>query len=225
MQKILLISALFALPLGLCAQSKKALKQSLDEQTAQIQALQQQLKTLEQGLAQADNQNLALSKQLSRREAADEELQAQIKTLQAQVQAQNERLQALEKGSAGKYLPQDKTDQGGGGSQTTGKTTQIKLSETSFDFGEITQGSQVNHEFVIHNLGQEPLQIQSALGSCGCTIPEYPQKPIPPGGKGILKVHFNSNGKSGLQRNSVRFWANTEPEENRIEIIANVKSK
>lgn len=80
---------------------------------------------------------------------------------------------------------------------------------TEFDFGHIKQGESVTHDFKFRNNGKEPLVITSAVGSCGCTVPEYPKEPMAPGAEGTVKVTFNSAGKSGQQDKTVTITYNT----------------
>jgi hypothetical protein len=88
---------------------------------------------------------------------------------------------------------------------------QIKFDEESFDFGRITQGERVSHSFSFTNTGKSNLIISGASGSCGCTVPEWPQEPIKPGEKGKIDVIFNSEGKSGLQEKTITVVTNCEP--------------
>ena len=46
-------------------------------------------------------------------------------------------------------------------------------------------------EFLFVNTGKEPLIIEKCKGSCGCTVPEWPKEPIPPGGTGSIKVNYD----------------------------------
>jgi hypothetical protein len=48
------------------------------------------------------------------------------------------------------------------------------------DFGEIAQGIPRTAEFKLTNEGKEPLLIQNARASCGCTNLKYSQEPILP---------------------------------------------
>lgn len=84
----------------------------------------------------------------------------------------------------------------------------FKLEEEEFNFGTITQGESVTHEFKFTNGGNEPLIISKAEGSCGCTVPTYPQQPILKGQSGIIKVTFNSTGKLGIQDKTVTISSN-----------------
>ena len=79
------------------------------------------------------------------------------------------------------------------------------------DFGTITQGEIVEKSFRFKNVGKSNLLISSAHGSCGCTVAEYPEKPIAPGEEAVIKVKFDSNGKQGKQHKTVTLVANTVP--------------
>ena len=61
--------------------------------------------------------------------------------------------------------------------------TEIKLEETTHDFGEIKQNVKVETSFVFKNTGKVPLVISNASSSCGCTVPEYPKEAIATGEK------------------------------------------
>jgi serine/threonine protein kinase len=84
-------------------------------------------------------------------------------------------------------------------------TSELSFSfdKTVYNFGTITQGDKVVTEFKITNTSNADITISNALGSCGCTVPEYPKTPIKPGQSGIIKVTFNSTGKKGQQDKTV----------------------
>jgi hypothetical protein len=88
---------------------------------------------------------------------------------------------------------------------------EIKFAEEEFDFGKISQGERVTHSFSFTNTGKSNLIISGASGSCGCTVPEWPQQPIKPGETGKIDVIFNSEGKSGLQEKTITVVTNCEP--------------
>ena len=85
----------------------------------------------------------------------------------------------------------------------------IEFKEKIFNFGTIVQGDTVEHIFVFENVGTAPLKINSATGSCGCTIPSYTKEAIAPGKKGEVLVRFNSIGKLGAQNKTVTLKTNT----------------
>jgi hypothetical protein len=95
-------------------------------------------------------------------------------------------------------------------SETRAKTV-MTLDKKEHDFGTIKQGDQVECAFKVTNTGTQPLILEEAHGSCGCTVPDYPKDPIPVGESREIKVKFNSNGKKGKQSKTVTITANTEP--------------
>jgi hypothetical protein len=68
----------------------------------------------------------------------------------------------------------------------------LKLKEEAHDFGQIAQGKPVYYTFVISNTGSQPLVLDNVQASCGCTTPEWNQKPIPAGGSTDIKVGYNA---------------------------------
>jgi hypothetical protein len=60
------------------------------------------------------------------------------------------------------------------------------------DFGEIPQGIPKEAEFKLTNDGKEPLIIQSAKASCGCTNLKYSQEPILPKKSTIISATYNA---------------------------------
>ena len=87
----------------------------------------------------------------------------------------------------------------------------VTFEKESHDFGKITQGEKVSYSFKFKNTGGSDLVISSAQGSCGCTVPDYPKKPIPPGEEGKIDVVFDSNGKSGKTSKTVTVVTNANP--------------
>jgi hypothetical protein len=69
----------------------------------------------------------------------------------------------------------------------------IVFEKTVHDYGTITQGSDGNCEFKFTNKGEGPLILSNVKTSCGCTVPEWPNAPIPPGKTGIIKVKYDTN--------------------------------
>ena len=98
----------------------------------------------------------------------------------------------------------------------------IEFEEVRQEFGTITQGEKVTRFFNFENTGKSPLVITSAKAGCGCTVPSWPREPIPPGGKGEIKVVFDSDGKQGQIFKKVSVIANTQPATNEVAIAGNV---
>jgi hypothetical protein len=100
----------------------------------------------------------------------------------------------------------------------------MSFAKTEYDFGKIKQGEVVSHTFEFTNTGKQPLIIESASASCGCTAPDWTKTPVAPGEKGTVKVEFNSTGKFGQQAPMVTIRANTEPNIVRVSMKGEVEA-
>lgn len=67
-----------------------------------------------------------------------------------------------------------------------------KFSTENFDFGKIKQGVPAKATFTVTNTGNQPLIIEQAAPSCGCTVGDYTKEPIAPGKTGTITAVFNS---------------------------------
>jgi hypothetical protein len=90
--------------------------------------------------------------------------------------------------------------------------TTVEIIDSVYDFGKIKEGEMVEYKYRFKNTGKAPLVIVEALASCGCTVPEKPEKPIPSGEIGYLKVKFNSDKKPGEAHKTITITSNAEPE-------------
>lgn len=89
--------------------------------------------------------------------------------------------------------------------------SEIKWLGSAYEFGTVTDGEKVKHDFKFVNTGSAPLIISGAQASCGCTVPEWPREPIAPGDTGAIKVEFNSKGRVGVVQKQITVTANTNP--------------
>lgn len=71
----------------------------------------------------------------------------------------------------------------------------IKFDKTSHDFGKFKESVPQTYSFVFTNTGDQPLVIQQAFASCGCTVPTFSKEPVQPGEKGKITVTYNGKGK------------------------------
>jgi hypothetical protein len=90
-------------------------------------------------------------------------------------------------------------------------STTVELIDKTYNFGTITEGEKVEYNFRFKNTGKKPLIITNASASCGCTVPEKPEKPVMPGEISFIKVVFNSKGKSGHQDKAIIVSSNVKP--------------
>ncbi|MCH8902721.1 MAG: DUF1573 domain-containing protein [Bacteroidetes bacterium] len=85
---------------------------------------------------------------------------------------------------------------------------EFDFEEEIFDFGNIQAGSKVTHEFKFTNTGGAPLIIIECTAPCGCTIPTFPKEPIIQGNGGVIKVVFDSKGRSSTFHKTITITSN-----------------
>lgn len=86
----------------------------------------------------------------------------------------------------------------------------------NYDFGEVLEGDIVTHKFDFVNTGKVPLIINGARSTCGCTVPEWPKEPVPPGESGTISVKFDTKNKKNNQTKAVTITANTYPAQTKV---------
>ena len=67
-----------------------------------------------------------------------------------------------------------------------------KFTSETIDFGKIKQGVPQKGTFVVTNISSEPLIIEQANPTCGCTIADYTKEPIAPGKTGTIVATYNA---------------------------------
>jgi hypothetical protein len=97
--------------------------------------------------------------------------------------------------------------------------------EEVHDFGRVTEGEKVGWYFKYRNDGDADLIIKKASASCGCTVPEFDRKPLPPGEESSLKVIYDSRGRSGFEEKTVTIESNAENNLVRLKMKVEVINK
>lgn len=80
--------------------------------------------------------------------------------------------------------------------------------EPEYDFGAVSEGTTVSHDFIVRNEGTVDLVIQNLVPGCGCTAASSSKDPIKPGTEGRVRVDFDTTGFSGRKHKSVRLITN-----------------
>jgi hypothetical protein len=70
----------------------------------------------------------------------------------------------------------------------------IRIEPEYWDFGKIERGRVVEKVFLVKNIGDEDLVIESVFTSCGCVTAQLASYYIPPNQEAELKVTYNSEG-------------------------------
>lgn len=102
---------------------------------------------------------------------------------------------------------------------------QIKFDKLSHNFGTFSESNSVQKcTFSFTNAGDQPLVINQAVASCGCTVPSYTKVPIKPGQKGTITVTYNGKGKfPGHFKKTITIRSNGVPEMTRLYIEGNMQ--
>ncbi|WP_301923996.1 DUF1573 domain-containing protein [Ferruginibacter sp.] len=90
-------------------------------------------------------------------------------------------------------------------------STTIQIIDTAYNFGTVSEGEKVTYNFRFKNNGSKPLVVTDTHASCGCTVPEKPEKPVMPGETSFIKVVFNSKGKVGHNEKTITVVSNANP--------------
>lgn len=83
-----------------------------------------------------------------------------------------------------------------------------KFNTETFDFGKVKQGIPVTATFVVTNVSNQPLIIEQAAPSCGCTVSDYTKEPIAPGKTGTIKAIFNAAALGPINKTVTVKFAN-----------------
>ena len=97
----------------------------------------------------------------------------------------------------------------------------IQFESETIDYGTIPHNADGKREFVFTNTGNAPLIISNAQGSCGCTVPTKPEKPIMPGEKGVIGVKYATD-RVGQFTKTVTLTLNTKEGSKVLTIKGNV---
>lgn len=101
----------------------------------------------------------------------------------------------------------------------------IVFDKTEHDFGIVMQGERAEFNFKFKNTGDAELLIANAVGSCGCTVPEFSKEPIKPGNEGFIKVKFNSEYREDKFSKEIYVTTNTTPPQTTLTIKGFVQVK
>ena len=75
-----------------------------------------------------------------------------------------------------------------------------KFSTDTYDFGKVKQNTPPTATFIVTNVSNEPLIIEAANPTCGCTISDYTKAPIAPGKTGYIKATYNAAALGGIHK-------------------------
>ena len=81
------------------------------------------------------------------------------------------------------------------------KVTDVaQFSTDTYDLGKMKQSVPATATFTVTNISKEPLIIEAANPTCGCTISDYTKSPIAPGQTGTIKATYNASGSGAIHK-------------------------
>lgn len=94
---------------------------------------------------------------------------------------------------------------------------------TTFDLGKVYRGTVVEKRISLENPGSDTLVVSRVEVSCGCTGTIVSRDRIPPGGRGLLSVTFNSKNFVGPVHKTLTVHSNAAAgNQTVVEFTANV---
>ena len=79
---------------------------------------------------------------------------------------------------------------------TVSAQAEIKFDKLTHNFGTFNEADPSQKAvFTFTNVGDQPLVINQAVASCGCTVPNYTKQPIAPGQKGQISITYDGKGR------------------------------
>lgn len=84
----------------------------------------------------------------------------------------------------------------------------IEFENKVFDFGTLTPGEKVEHEYVFTNKGKSDLIIRKVHAGCGCTAIAPTKTLLKPGESSSVKAVFDSRGQRGKQNKGITVVTN-----------------
>lgn len=81
-----------------------------------------------------------------------------------------------------------------------------KFTTESIDQGKLKVNDPKEVKFIVTNIGKDPLVIEQANPTCGCTVGDYTKSPIAPGATGFVSAKFNAAGVGHFEKHlTVKF--------------------
>ncbi len=99
-----------------------------------------------------------------------------------------------------------------------------KFKTETIDLGKLQQGNPTTATFSVANIGSDPLIIEQANPTCGCTISDYTKAPIAKGSTGEIKATYNAANIGAFEKHLTVKFAGTD-EVKSITIKGEVLSK
>ena len=101
---------------------------------------------------------------------------------------------------------------------------EFKFEKETINYGKVAQGSEGIRVFEFTNIGDAPLIIKHIKSSCGCAVPQKPEKPIMPGESSTIEVRYATNRLGKINKN-IKITTNEGANPHVIKVLGNVSPK
>lgn len=88
--------------------------------------------------------------------------------------------------------------------------TYVHIGRTTISLGRFNWQEEQKAQFMIHNVGKQPLVINDVTTSCGCTSVDYPKQPVRPGDSISLQVAYKADHPEHFDK-TITVYCNTNP--------------
>lgn len=85
-----------------------------------------------------------------------------------------------------------------------------KFESETIDLGKLKQGNPTTATFKVKNISAEPLLIEQANPTCGCTISNYTKEPIAAGQFGEINATYNAASIGSFEKHLTVKFAGTD---------------
>ncbi|MBK7098561.1 MAG: DUF1573 domain-containing protein [Sphingobacteriales bacterium] len=90
-------------------------------------------------------------------------------------------------------------------------STTVRWESTFYDLGVRKRGTDIDVEYTFENTGDKPFLIDSIYGTCGCTLFDFPRKPVAPGRSGSVTIRYVSSEQPlAIMQRSIYLKTNTK---------------
>ncbi|WP_442264904.1 DUF1573 domain-containing protein [Tenacibaculum sp. ZS6-P6] len=94
---------------------------------------------------------------------------------------------------------------------------EFKFEKELINYGKVAQGSDGLRVFEFTNIGDAPLIIKHIKSTCGCTVPQKPEKPIMPGEKGKIAISYDTKRPGNFSK-AITVFSNAKEERKMLKI-------
>lgn len=106
-----------------------------------------------------------------------------------------------------------------------GQEAEFSIKGSTHKFPNAKEGVVLEHEFNFTNTGKSPLIFNGYSVQCTCTKVIVPKEPILPGQKGVIKITFDTEGRTFYQDRMISINANTKKKVEKLRFKVYVEPK